>query len=179
MKGYYKNPEETKKILSDDGWLNTGDLAMCTINGEIKILGREKETIVLLGGENIEPGPLEDTILQSEYIEQVMVVGQDKKYLGALVVPHFENLARYARENDLAFTKPEDLIDMPEIEIFLKKEIDSKVNVKQGFKAFERIFKFILLKEPFEIGKELTPTLKLKRNIISDLYKKKIDQLYK
>ena len=90
MKGYYKRPEKTAEVLTSDGWLNTGDLGMVTYKGEIRIIGRTKETIVLLGGENVEPVPIEDTMLESEYIDQVMVVGQDQKFLGALVVPNQE-----------------------------------------------------------------------------------------
>lgn len=178
MKGYYKKPGETKKVLSDDGWLNTGDLAMATFDGRLKIMGRVKETVVLLGGENVEPGPIEDTILQSEYIDQVMVVGQDQKYLGALVIPNFENLEIYAKKNGLSYSNPEDLADLPEIQALIKEEINSKVNMKRGFKAFERIFKFTILKTTFEAGKELTRTLKLRRNIIAEMYKKEIDQLF-
>ncbi|MBN2533738.1 MAG: AMP-binding protein [Spirochaetales bacterium] len=178
MQGYYKKPEETKKVLSDDGWLNTGDLAMATYNGELRIMGRVKETIVLLGGENVEPGPIEDTILQSPYIDQVMVVGQDQKYLGVLVIPNFENLEIYARKNGLYYPKSEDLTDLPEIEALIKDEINSKVNIKKGFKAFERIFKLTLLKVPFEAGRELTNTLKLKRDVINNMYKKEIEELF-
>jgi len=76
MVGYYKKPEETEKVLKD-GWLNTGDIVMLTYNDEIKIIGRAKDTIVLLGGENVEPEPIEDKLCQSDYIEQAMVVGQD------------------------------------------------------------------------------------------------------
>jgi long-chain acyl-CoA synthetase len=179
MKGYYKKPEETKKVLSDDGWLNTGDLAMKTIHGELKILGRVKETIVLLGGENIEPGPIEDAILQSDYIDQVMMVGQDQKYLGALVIPHFENVAEYAKNNNIVYDQPEDLAAAPEIKTLMNQEINTRINAKNGFKAFERIFKSTILKTPFETGKELTNTLKLKRNVIAEIHKKRISALFK
>ena len=111
MKGYYKKPDLTAQAITADGWLNTGDLAMLTYDGEIKIMGRAKETVVLMGGENVEPGPIEDTITESDYVDQVMVVGQDQKYLAALVVPNFESLSSYAQENGIPFGKPEDLLD--------------------------------------------------------------------
>ena len=90
MVGYYKRPEETAKVLSPDGWFNTGDLGRFTIRGELSLTGRAKETIVLLGGENIEPSPIEDALKESPYLSQIMVVGQDKKHLGALIVPNFD-----------------------------------------------------------------------------------------
>ena len=86
MKGYYKNPEATDKAVKD-GWMNTGDLGIITYNNTVKIVGRSKETVVLLGGENVEPVPIENKMLESAFIDQVMVVGQDKKYLCALIVP--------------------------------------------------------------------------------------------
>ena len=90
MLGYHKRPEETAKVLSPDGWFNTGDLGRFTIRGELSLTGRAKETIVLLGGENIEPAPIEDALKESPYLAQIMVVGQDKKHLGALIVPNFD-----------------------------------------------------------------------------------------
>ena len=99
MKGYYKRVGDTAAVLSGDGWLNTGDLGTQTVNGEISITGRAKDTIVLLGGENVEPEPMEDLVRQSEYVDQIMVVGQDQRLLGALVVPEIEAVKKYAAAN--------------------------------------------------------------------------------
>ena len=93
MQGYYKEPELTAAILKN-GWLNTGDIAVFTHTGDFKILGRSKETIVLRGGENVEPVPIEDRLNQSDYISQIMVVGQDQKFLGALIVPNIEEMEK-------------------------------------------------------------------------------------
>jgi long-chain acyl-CoA synthetase len=179
MKGYYKKPELTAQTITPDGWLNTGDLAMLTHDGEIKIMGRAKETVVLMGGENVEPGPIEDTITESDYIDQVMVVGQDQKYLAALVVPNFETLKGFAEENGIPFEKPEDLLDNNDVYKLIMDEIDSRVEPKRGFKLFERINKVKLLAKPFEKGVEMTHTLKLKRNVIYDEYDKEIKDLFK
>ncbi|MEX2445468.1 MAG: AMP-binding protein [Alkalispirochaeta sp.] len=111
MEGYYKKPEETARVLSDDGWLNTGDLVLFTYDRELRIMGRWKETIVLLGGENIEPQPIEDAILQSDFIDQVMIVGQDQKYLGALVYPNQEKMLQFAQEREIEFVDQEELFD--------------------------------------------------------------------
>ena len=179
MKGYYKKPDLSAQAITKDGWLNTGDLAMLTHDGEIKIMGRVKETVVLLGGENVEPGPIEDTITESDYVDQVMVVGQDQKYLAALVVPNFETLKRFAEENGVPFGKVEDLIDNQDIYKLIMDEIDSRVGPKRGFKLFERINKARLLARPFEKGKEMTHTLKLKRNVIYEQYDREIKELFK
>ncbi len=178
MVGYYKRPDETEKVLKD-GWLNTGDIALYTYPREFKILGRAKETIVLMGGENVEPVPIEEKLAQSPYIEQAMVVGQDKKFLGALIIPNYENLTDYADGKGLAFREKEDLIAKPEILELIQNEIQSLINQKNGFKAFERIFRFTLLPKPFEVGKEITQSLKIKRNIVNELYKDKIESLFK
>jgi long-chain acyl-CoA synthetase len=92
MKGYYNRPDLTSQVLSADGWLNTGDLGMLTHGNELKITGRAKDTIVLRGGENVEPLPIEHKLKESELIDQAIVLGQDQKFLGALIVPNAEAL---------------------------------------------------------------------------------------
>jgi long-chain acyl-CoA synthetase len=178
MVGYYKRPDLTAQAVSPDGWLNTGDLAMLTHDGEIKIMGRVKETVVLLGGENVEPVPIEDTISESDFVDQVMIVGQDQKYLAALIVPNLEQLADFARETGIPFENPEELIDNPDVYKMIMNEIDSRVGPKRGFKLFERVNKIKLLPRPFEKGTEMTHTLKLRRDVIGELYKKEIDSMF-
>jgi long-chain acyl-CoA synthetase len=179
MKGYYKRPDKTAEVLSPDGWLDTGDVAMMTRRGELRILGRSKETIVLLGGENVEPVPIEDTILQSECIDQVMIVGQDQKFLAALVAPNKEALERYAKEKGIGWVAQEDLLANPQILEHLSDEIHSRVNEKSGFRLFERVYRFQLVPRPFEVGRELTiGTQKMKRDVITETYKKEIAGLF-
>jgi long-chain acyl-CoA synthetase len=179
MLGYYKKPEETAKTIRGDGWLDTGDLAMLTHRGEIKILGRVKETIVLLGGENVEPEPIEETIKESPLIDQVMVVGQDQKYLAALVVPAREELEEYARLHGISFVKFEDLVSSERVREVISGEINQLIGPKRGFKLFERIHRIHLLGKPFEAGTEMTHTLKMRRNIISEIYRTEIDKLFR
>jgi len=177
MQGYYKNPEATAAVLQD-GWLNTGDIVMATINNELKILGRAKETIVLLGGENIEPVPIEDKLCQSEFILQAMVVGQDKKFLGALIIPNMEALEAYAVENGIEYVSPGELLELSVIQEFYHDIVQSLVNPKTGFKSFELIFRIKFIPTPFEVGKELTQTLKMKRDVIEHTYKREIESLF-
>jgi long-chain acyl-CoA synthetase len=178
MEGYYKKPEETSQVLTDDGWLNTGDLVLFTYDREFRIVGRSKETIVLLGGENIEPQPIEDAILQSEFIDQVMIVGQDQKYLGALVYPNDEKMLQFAKEREIEFVDQEELLDDEQFRAHINREIQERVNGKTGFKAFEQVFRFQLLQSPFEVGEELTQTMKIKRSVVYDKYHRLISELF-
>ncbi len=179
MMGYYKKPEETAYAIREDGWLDTGDLAMLTHRGEIKILGRSKETIVLLGGENVEPEPIEETIKESPLVDQVMVVGQDQRYLAALVVPLREALEEYARLRGLFYESYEDLIAGEQARELISDEINQLIGPKRGFKLFERIHRIALLEKPFEAGTEMTHTLKMRRNIIAKIYPDEIDKLFR
>ncbi len=178
MKGYYKRQEATDDVLKD-GWLNTGDICITTHNKEVSIVGRSKETIVLMGGENIEPVPIEDKINASDAILQNMVVGQDKKFLAALIVPNMELLEERAKELGISYVPREDLLEDPEIQEYIHNEIQAQVSTKTGFKPFECVFRFKLMEKPFEVGKEMTQTLKLRRSVIDDLYAKEIKALFK
>ncbi|MFW5711575.1 MAG: AMP-dependent synthetase/ligase [Spirochaetia bacterium] len=178
MQGYYKQPEKTAEVLQD-GWLNTGDIAIFTHSGEFKILGRTKETIVLMGGENIEPLPIEDRLNASEAIQQAMVVGQDQKFLAALIVPEMSKIEEFAQSSGITYVDPEELLSNPEIQEYVHNEIQSQVNPKTGFRHFECIFRFKLLPKPFEIGKELTHTLKIRREVVYHEYQHEIDELFK
>lgn len=168
MAGYYKNPDATNKVLVK-GWLNTGDLGIFTSNHNLRIVGRSKETIVLLGGENVEPVPIESKILESEWIDQCMVVGQDQKFLSALVYP---NLNRFEGISETNFWNQKELIQK------MEAEIKTKVNSQTGFKSFERVVGVIVIPKPFEVGDELTAKLSLKRHVITEKYKKEIETLY-
>ena len=179
MQGYYKKPEETKKIIDSDGWINTGDIGLRTFKGEIKLTGRAKDTIVLLGGENIEPVPIEDKIRDSIYIDHVVVMGQDQKYLAALVVPNFENIEAYAKENNLTYMDNEGLVKLPEIRELIQSEITERVNRKTGFRNFEMIYRSVPISKPFEGGKELSGKMDYKRHYITDVFKKEIAELFK
>lgn len=179
MKGYLKRDDLTKTVLSEDGWLNTGDLAIMSLNGEFKIVGREKDTIVLLGGENLEPGPIERKMGESSYIQTPVVVGQDKKYLGALIVVDMDNIKLYAENNNLSYRDEDDLCELPEVRELMHDEIGHLISLENGFKPFERIYNFKLLHQAFEVGKELSGKQDLKRHAIDEIYKDEIAKLFK
>ncbi|MFW5776564.1 MAG: AMP-dependent synthetase/ligase [Spirochaetota bacterium] len=178
MRGYYKRPEATEAVLDSDGWLDTGDLGMLTHGGELAITGRAKDTIVLIGGENIEPLPIEQRITESEYIDTAVVVGQDQKYLGALIVPNQEAVERYADENHIPYGAYADLIENEGILELIDGEINVRVNAKNGFKGFERVFRFTLLEKPFEVGEELSAKQEIKRHVIAEQYSREVARLF-
>ncbi|MBF9014156.1 MULTISPECIES: long-chain fatty acid--CoA ligase [unclassified Oceanispirochaeta] len=178
MQGYYKKEKATSEIINKEGWLNSGDLGIMTVKDELKLIGREKDTIVLLGGENIEPVPMEQKLAESPYIEQAVIVGQDQKYLAALIVPDFDALEAYAKENNLAYENRIHLRDVHAVLELLTSEINGLISAKNGFKSFERIYKFAVLRKTFEVGQELSGKQDLKRHAIVDIYKKEIKGLF-
>ena len=178
MTGYYNDPESTAKVLSPDGWLNTGDLGVMTHDRALDIVGRIKDTIVLSDGENIEPVPIEKHLAYSTLIDTAVVVGQDQKHLGALIVPDFNNLKEYAAANGIAYDGIEELIKKPEIKALYRKEIDEAINHHKGFKSFERIYDFTLLTKVFEVPRELSAKQELKRTEVNKLYAKEIQGIF-
>jgi long-chain acyl-CoA synthetase len=174
MKGYFRNPEATAKSLKQ-GWFHTGDIGMVTFNDCLSILGRCKETIVLSSGENLEPVPIEMCLSQSPLIHQCIVLGQDRRHLVALIVPSLEGFA----DSGLSMDSLEELSKEPEARRRIQMELRQLVSTANGFKAYELIRGFSLLSQPFEVGRELTNLMKLKRHVIADQYEDLIDYLYK
>ncbi len=178
LSGYYKRPELNREVFDKDGFFNTGDLMTINWKGELIFSGRSKDTIVLAGGENIEPLPIEDKLLESQFIDQVMVVGNERKTLGILLVPNFEKVK--SSLNSI----PEDTnLWNNEIKIrnLFKNEIQTLISQKNGFKSFEQIPGncFHISPRQFDPDTEMTRTLKVKRNIVSENYSSEIDKMYK
>ena len=178
MRGYYKRPDLTAKVMTVDGWLDTGDLGMMTIHDEIVIKGRKKDTIVLRGGENIEPVPLEQKLNESRYIKQAIVVGQDQKYLGALVLVDEDEIKNYAAEHGIQYDTYENLLKSEDIFKLYDSEINGLINPKNGFKMFERINKFSLITKNFEIGVELSAKQEIMRYRLAEIYKEQIRTIF-
>lgn len=178
MKGYYKRPDLTAKVMSPDGWFDTGDLAIITIHDDIQIKGRIKDTIVLSNGENLEPVPIEAKLTESRFIARAVVVGQDRKYLGALILVDMDEIKAFADEYGMVYESVEDLIESDQIKQIYEEEISRLINNKNGFKAFELVNKFVLLTKPFEIGVELSSKQEVMRFRVSQLYEKQIESMY-
>ena len=179
MKGYYKRPDLTKKAINEDEWFNTGDIAILTRHNEIVLRGRAKDTIVQLGGENVEPLPIEMKIQESRYIQTAVVVGQDQRYLAALIVPEKDEVEGFARESGLEYKTYSDLLKTPEINHLIENEVGLRINAKNGFKMYERINKVALLEKPFEVGVELSAKQEIMRYRINEIYSGEIKKLFK
>ncbi|MEC8441679.1 MAG: AMP-binding protein [Cyanobacteriota bacterium] len=168
MQGYLGKPEASAKVLDADGWFDTGDLGMLLPDGSVALTGRAKDTIVLSSGENIEPGPLEEALVASPLIEQVMLVGQDERQLGALVVPRVEAIGKWAAEKGLPL--PDDLGGQPGDPALLKllmSECNALLRQRVGSRGDERLAGVGLV-DPFSIENGLlTQTLKQRRDRIS------------
>ncbi len=179
MSGYLNRPEETEKVLDENGWFNTGDLGMLLSDGSLVLTGRAKDTIVLSNGENIEPGPLEEVLVASPLIEQVMLVGQDERQLGALVVPKIEAILTWANDKGLVLNG--NLGGSPgneKLRQFLRREINLLLSSRSGSRAGERVFGVALV-EPFTIQNGLlTQTLKQRRDRIALRDSQVISEIY-
>lgn len=178
--GYENNREETLKAFTDDGYLKTGDLGKLTINRELVVTGRAKDIIVLASGENIDPTRIESTITMFPFIEDAVLVGQDRKGLGALLVPNLEELKGWADKTFSNLRKEtEELLTDNRILDQVKREINQRLKPTKGFKAYERLHGITFLEKGLKSGEELTNTLKKKRHIIERNYHQKINQLFK
>lgn len=178
MKGYYRRPDLTKQIIDNEGWINTGDIGLLSRNNELAITGRAKDTIVLMGGENIEPQVIENAICRSKYVESCVAVGQDKKYIGALIVPRKANILQYANDNNILYDSYDSLIETSEIENLLRNEIDTYICEKNGFRTCERVGKFALIPNSFEIGREINAKQIVMRHKIEKIYAKEIKMIF-
>jgi len=177
MKGYYKKPEATAEVLTSDGWFRTGDAGFFEENGELRITERIKDLMKTSGGKYIAPQMIESTIGADHFIEQIAVIGDQRKYVTALVVPSFIALEEYAKTHNIAYTSKEELISKPEIIEFYRQRIEE---AQKEFARFEKIKKFTLLPQEFTVESgEITPTLKLKRKVIAEKYKDIIEAMYK
>ncbi|MFQ3613251.1 MAG: AMP-binding protein [Cyanobacteriota bacterium] len=178
MMGYYNNPEATAKVLTADGWFDTGDLGWLTPDGQLVITGRAKDTIVLSNGENIEPQPLEDVCLQCPYINQIVVVGQDQKKLAALIYPNLDALQAWATEQGIPTSEPE-LLASPQVRSLILEELRTRIRQRPGYRPDDQIGDFRFLPEPLSVENGLmTQTLKIKRNPVAERYAHLLKELY-
>jgi len=174
MGGYLSDAASSMKVLSIEGWFDTGDLGFLIPNGSLIITGRSKDTIVLSSGENIEPNPLEAIILSSKFISQVQLVGQDKKNLTALIVPNIDLIESKFSETDLF-----KINEKKEIRQFYKSKINNLLKNRIGARLEEQIIDCLFV-SPFTIENSLlTQTLKQKRKEIEKLYEMQIEEMYK
>jgi len=175
MEGYYKMEAETEEIMEGE-WLRTGDIGHLDQDGFLAITDRKKDILVTAGGKNVAPQPIENVLKTNPYISNAVVIGDRRKFISALLVPEFEKLEEYARSNNIIYESQEELTRKEEILNFMLAEVDRST---PNLASYEKIKKIALLDRDFEIGKgEITPTLKVKRNIVEEKYRNLIDSFY-
>ncbi|HBG56801.1 AMP-dependent synthetase/ligase [Proteiniphilum sp. UBA1028] len=176
MAGYYKKPEANEAAFTEDGYFRTGDAGSLTDNNEIILTDRIKDLYKTSNGKYIAPQMIETRISEDKYIEQVAVIGDQRKFVSALIVPNYDALKAYAREQQIAFETTEGLVNDPRIHNFIFGRIEL---LQSQFTSYEKVKKITILPEPFSVESgELTNTLKLRRKVILEKYAGLIDQMY-
>ena len=177
LKGYYNNPEATKKALTPDGWLITGDLAFAYPDDYLVILSRYDDVIVMMNGYNVYAPPIQDQINASHFVKQSVVVGQAKPYLAAVIVLDNDAYEKWCNENSSKVVNPNDNAKFKEV---LLQDINELISKKTYYKYYEKIKYVYLLQDEFSVENgTLTNTLKVKYRKVCELYKNEIDALYK
>ena len=176
MKGYFNNESATAEVIDGEGWFHTGDIGIIDEDGFVKITDRKKNIIVLSNGKNVAPQPIESELVQSPFINQILLVGNERKNLAALIVPNFDALKAWAAENTVATDDLATMLETREVQQLIQGEIRSRLT---DFSDFEQVRRFTLLDKEFsQEADEMTPTLKLKRNVIIERYGDAIAEMY-
>lgn len=177
MKGYYNKPEETAKVFTEDGWFRTGDAGVLDAAGNLTITDRIKDLMKTSNGKYVAPQPIENLLSDNHLIDQVMLVAEGRPYVTALVVPNFENLKNILPKIGVDFSNWNDAVTSPKVKEFFYQKLEE---IQKSVAGFEKVKKFTLMPSEFEISSgEITPTLKIKRNIVLEKYKEKIEEMYK
>jgi len=177
MSGYYNKLEATQAVFTDDGFFRTGDAGFLTEQNEIILTERIKDLYKTSNGKYIAPQAIETRLGEDKYIDQVAVIGDDRKFVSALIVPNYEALEAYAREQDIPFENTRELVENRQVHDFLFGRIEL---LQSRFTNYEKIKRFTLLPEPFKMETgELTNTLKLRRKVILEKYADVIDRMYR
>ncbi|HOJ17684.1 MAG TPA: long-chain fatty acid--CoA ligase [Ignavibacteriaceae bacterium] len=175
MQGYYKNKKETDATIID-GWLHTGDIGVFDAEGFLIITDRKKHLFKTSAGKYIAPTPIENLFLASKFIEQFILIGDRRMFLSALIVPDYEAIKEYADSNNIPYKDETELVEKKEIYDMMEKEL---AQFQKNLANYERVRKFALLDKPLTLeGGEITPTLKIRRNVIEERYKNLIEGMY-
>lgn len=176
MRGYYNKPEATSGVFTEDGWFKTGDIGTIDGDGFLRITDRKKELFKTSGGKYIAPQPLEQMIKGSRFVNQVVLIGDGRKFPAALIVPNWQQIDSYAQVKGIKAANHAELCRHPRIIDLLERQI---AGLTSDLAQYERVKKIALLENEFTIeGGELTPTLKVKRRVIDEKYRSVIDQFY-
>jgi len=176
MLGYYKKPDATERAFTEDGWFRTGDIGKIDKDGFLKITDRKKELFKTSGGKYIAPSPIEQMIKASRFVSQVVLVGNERKFPAALIVPNFEQLENYARIKNLDIKSPVEFCAHPRIVNLIERQV---AELTENLSRFEKVKKIALLENELTVESgELTPTLKVKRRVIEEKYREIIEKIY-
>jgi long-chain acyl-CoA synthetase len=176
MSGYYNNKKATAEVIDKKGWFHTGDVGMFDSEGHLVITDRKKHLFVSSGGKNIAPQPIENLLLTSKYIDQIVLIGDGRMFCTALVVPEYENLREFAKSVALEGLNEEELLRATQIRVLYRNEID---RLQKDLAHFERVRRFELLQEALTVEKgEITPTMKVKRKIVEQKFSGLIEKMY-
>ena len=176
MLGYFNKPEATRDTFTEDGWFKTGDIGQLDEDGFLKITDRKKELFKTSGGKYIAPSPIEQMIKGSRFVSQVVLVGNERNFASALIVPSFEQVESYAKSQNLSLKTPSEYCENLRIIELFEKEVEEKT---KDLARFEKVKRIALLEKELTVeGGELTPTLKIKRRIVDEKYKDVIDKIY-
>jgi long-chain acyl-CoA synthetase len=177
MKGYYNKPELTKEVITEDGWFHTGDIGLFEEGRFLKITDRKKEMFKTSGGKYVAPQSMENKFKESRYIEQIMVLGDGQKFPSALIVPSFDSVKSWCAIKGIAYSTDEEMLKHPKVLEKFQREMDE---LNESFAKYEQVKKFSLLLKLWSIeGGELTAKLSLKRKVILEKYKDKVEEMYK
>jgi len=176
MKGYYNNPDATNEVIDADGWFATGDIGDIDADGFLKITDRKKDIIVTAGGKNIAPQPIENLLKTNRFVEQVVMIGDRRRYCSLLIVPAFDALERWANENRISWSDRSGLVNSDQVIEHMEREVFGMLT---DLASFQRPKKIALLEEELSIENGfVTPTLKVKRRVVHERFDSLIDELY-
>ena len=176
MQGYYKQPELTAEVIDTEGWFHTGDIGELHEGNYLKITDRKKEMFKTSGGKYIAPQPMENKFKESPVIEQIIVVGENRNFPSALIVPSFQGLRDWCHHKDIPYTTDAEMLQKPEIQEKFEREVEAQ---NKYFGKWEQVKKFKVLNTTWGIETgELTPTMKLKRKVVHEKYAKEIEEMY-
>jgi len=176
MKGYYNKPEETQKVFTEDGWFKTGDAGKIDDKGNLTITDRLKDLMKTSNGKYIAPQQIENLLTNNNFIQQIVLIAEARQFVSALIVPNFEFLHDFIKKNNIPFTNWGDVVKNEKVVHFYKEKIQE---LQSHLSEFEKVKKFTLMPAEFEINSgEITPTLKIKRNVVLKKYADVIEKMY-
>ena len=176
MTGYFNNEKATKEAIDSDGWFHTGDIGHFDDDGFLFITDRKKNILVTSSGKNVAPAPIENSLVNSPFIEQSVVIGDKRNFISALIVPSQESVAKELSSQNITVSGDEIMTDHPDVKSLIQREVDTAM---AGFSNYERVKEFTILPRLFTIEDgELTPTLKVIRKVVMDHFSESVEKNY-